>query len=93
MREQNITSCPKLTPSTMKEGNILGSETQPWIKFVLNDWFQFQVKQYFKIITDLGVDTGKKYTEEQKRAMAHCYYPAYWRMMEQRERDLEHEKK
>ena len=65
----------------------MGSETQPWIKFVLNDWFQFQVKQYFKVITDTGIDTGRDYTEEQKRAMANCYLPAYWEMMRQRERD------
>ena len=63
------------------------NETPPWVKFVSDEWFQNLVKRYFKIITDLGVDTGKKYTEEQKRAMAHCYYPAYWRMMEQREYD------
>ncbi len=63
------------------------NRTPPWVKFVSDDWFQNHVKRYFKIITDAGIDTGKKYTEEQKRAMAHCFFPAYWDMMTQREYD------
>jgi hypothetical protein len=71
------------------EGNTLVSKTSPWVKFVPDEWFQNHVKRYFKIITEIGIDTGKEYTEEQKRAMAHCYHSAYWKMMEGRERDRE----
>jgi len=69
------------------EGSTLESKTQPWIKFLKEDWFQYHVKRYFKIITELGVDTGKEYTEEQKRGMANCYIPAYDNMMRDREYD------
>lgn len=63
------------------------SNMEPWVKFVRDDWFQYHVKKYFKIINELGVDTGQPYTEEQKRAMTNCYFPAHWNMMGQRERD------